>query len=353
MPTNLGFDRREFGKLLFGPLAAAGTLQAQDPPTPSNTTIRADVKVVNVLATVRDRKGQIIKSLVQDDFSVEEDGVAQTIKYFARESDLELTLGLLIDTSGSQRRVIGEERSASYRFLDQVMREDKDFAFVIKFDREVELLQDLTSSRKRLEQVIYNITAVVPGGRGGGGPRQGGGGGGRGGTALYDAVMLGAEDMMAKQHGRKALIVLSDGEDRGSKVSLFKAIDSAQKSDTLVYGILFADEQNYQMPYYSPRMGRRGGGMPPPMPRRQTGPDGDGKKVLERMAKETGGSFFEVTKKQPLSAIFERMQEELRNQYNIGYTPEKLARPGEFRKIHLTVKDKNLIVQARDGYYGV
>ena len=315
-------------------------LRAQDAP------IKAGVKVVNLIATVRDKNGQIIKTLSKDDFLIEEDARPQTIRYFTRETDLELTLGLLIDTSGSQRRVIGEERSASYRFLDLVLREDKDFVFVIRFDHEVELVVDLTSSRKSLEKGIYNLSAAAVGGSGrpGSGPRRGGG------TALYDSVLLASEDIMAKQQGRKALIVLSDGEDRGSKVTLNRAIDAAQKADTLVYGILFADEEPRVPVSYGG--GRRGGRRMPPPNTRQAGPDGDGKKVLERLAKETGGSFFVVSKKLPLSVIFERMQEELRNQYSLGYTPDVVAKAGEFRKIHLATRDKGLVVQSRDGYYG-
>ena len=231
MRTNHWRDgRRGFIAACLG-AAGAAIAAPQDPP---NTTIKTDVKVVNVFASVRDKKGQIVRNLTQEDFAIDEDGRAQTIRYFARESDLELTLGLLVDTSGSQRRVIGEERSASYRFLDQVLREDKDIAFVIKFDHEIELVVDLTSSRKQLESGIYNLQVGTPGGgQGQGGQRRRG----FGGTKLYDAVMLGSEDMMARQHGRKALIVMSDGDDRGSKVSLYRAIDSAQKADTLVYSI--------------------------------------------------------------------------------------------------------------------
>ena len=324
-------------------------VQAQDPGAGPSTTLKTGVKVVNVIATVRDKKGQIVKTLVQDDFSIDEDGRPQTIRYFMRESDLELTLGLLIDTSGSQRRVIGEERSASYRFLDQVLREEKDFAFVIRFDQDVELVVDLTSSRKTLEKGIYNLQVAPIGGSGGrgSGPRRGGG------TALYDSVLLASEDVMGHQHGRKAVIVMSDGDDRGSKVSLNRAIDAAQKSDTLVYSILFEDNEQVAAPYYGGMGGRRrGGGIPRYPPQRQVGPDGDGKKVLERLARETGGRFFQVSRKLPLSAIFERMEEELRNQYSLGYTPDSPAKVGEFRKIRLATRDKTLIVQSRDGYYG-
>jgi VWFA-related protein len=325
-----------------------------------DTTFSTDVKVVNVLATVRNKQGQIVQNLNKDDFTLAEEGRPQTIRYFSKETDLPLTLGLLIDTSMSQRRVLGQERTASYRFLDQVLREDKDMAFVIHFDWQVELLQDLTSSRKKLEAALTGLeTPPVQrrGGGGGGGGYPGGGGGGYpgsrggrrgGGTMLYDAVLLASDELMKKQHGRKALIILSDGVDVGSKTSVTSAIASAQRADTLVYSILFADEEAY---------GRQGGfGGRGGMGRRGRYPSGrypqnrpDGKKILQQISKETGGGFFEVSKKQPIEQIYSRLQEELRNQYSLGYTPEK-AGP-EFRKISLAVKKKGLIVQARDGYY--
>jgi VWFA-related protein len=316
-----------------------------------DTTFSADVKVVNVLATVRDKKGQIVQNLTKDDFTLEEDGRPQTIRYFSRETDLPLTLGLLIDTSMSQRRVLGQERTASYRFLDQVLREDKDKAFVIHFDREVELLEDLTSSRKKLEAALTSLDTPEPQQRGGGGGRYPGGGRRGGGTMLYDAVLLASDEVMKKQHGRKALIVLSDGVDTGSKVSLTSAIESAQRADVLVYSILFADEQGYGQGrggFGGGGMGRRGGGGYPPRSRYpQNRPDG--KKILQQISKETGGSFFEVSKKLPVEQIYSRLEEELRNQYSLGYTPENPSQG--FRKISMTVKQKGLLVQARDGYY--
>ena len=203
-------------------------LGSQQPPA-----IAVKVKVVNVLATVRTKHGEIVRDLTKNDFTLEEDGRPQEIRYFSHETDLPLTLGLLVDTSMSQRRVLGQERSASSTFLDQVLRVDKDQAFVIHFDREVELLQDLTSSRQKLQAALEllqtpqrseqdrgNSPDSWPGsGRGGGGRAGGGrGGGGRvGGTDLYDAVYLASNELMKKQQGRKALIVLSDGVDRGSK----------------------------------------------------------------------------------------------------------------------------------------
>lgn len=225
--------------------------QSQQAPT-----ISVNVKVVNVLATVRDKQGQIARSLTKDDFTIEEDDRPQTISYFARETDLPLTLGLLVDTSLSQRRVLDQERSASYTFLDQVLRVNKDLAFVIHFDREVELLQDLTSSRQKLQSALgllqtpqpteergSNSPGSWPGsGRGGGGGRRGGGGPG---TLLYDAVYLASNELMKQQQGRKALIILSDGVDTGSQETLASAVEAAQRADTLVYSILFTDEEAY------------------------------------------------------------------------------------------------------------
>jgi VWFA-related protein len=327
-------------------------LQSQQPPP----TISVNVKVVNVLATVRTKQGEIVRNLTQDDFMLEEDDRPQTIRYFARETDLPLTLGLLVDTSMSQRRVLEQERSASSTFLDQVLRVDKDMAFVIHFDREVELLQDLTSSRQKLESALGLLQTPRPSQEGASnspdsypGSRRGAGGGG-GGTLLYDAVYLASNELMKKQQGRKAVIVLSDGVDRGSKETLASAVEAAQRADTLVYSILFADEQAYGGGFGGRGMGGMGrhgggGGRYP----QQTRPDG--KKILERVSKETGGRLFEVSKKQPIEQIYDRIQEELRNQYSLGYTPDRADVGVGYHKIRLMTKQKDLIVQARDGYY--
>ena len=332
------------------------------------------VKVVNVLATVRDKKGVIVRDLTQNDFELKDQDRPQTIRYFAHETDLPLTLGLLVDTSMSQRRVLGEERDASATFLDQVLRVDKDQAFVIHFDHEVELLQDLTSSRQKLQAAIAllqtpqrsqasNGDPSDPGqGRGGGSGGRGRGGYGGGGTALYDAIYLASNDVTAKQSGRKALIVLSDGVDRGSKKTLASAIEAAQRADTLVYSILFADEEGYGGGGYGGHhgmgggmggmggmgggMGRHGGGYPRPQESRP-----DGKKILEKLSKETGGRFFEASKKHPIDETFSQIQEELRSQYSLGYTPDPPDTAAGYHKITLTVKKKDLTVQARDGYY--
>lgn len=350
------------------PPAAAG---AADQPL---TTLSVQVKVVNVLATVRDKHGQIVNSLTKDDFTLTEDGRPQTIKYFARVTDLPLTLGLLVDTSVSQRRVLGEERSASESFLAQVLREDKDKAFVIHFDREVELLQDLTSSHERLQAALESLetpqfTRTSSGnspGRQGGGPGSGRGSGRHGGgTLLYDAVFLASDELMEKQPGRKALIVLSDGVDTGSQESLDAAIESAQRANTIVYSILFKDDDAYgngggfgragiSIPGLGgPGMGRGGMGGPGRGGSRFPQPHADGKKILERISKATGGRLFEVGKKEPIEQIYSQIQEELRNQYSLGYTPsrENTAESG-YHKIQVVAQRKDLAVQARDGYYG-
>jgi VWFA-related protein len=346
-------------------LPAAGLLRAQDTQKPSFST---DVKVVSLFATVRDKKDQIVKNLTRDDFLLDEEGRPQTIKYFSQESNLPLTVGLLIDTSGSTRRVLPDERNASERFLSQVLRPDKDRAFVIHFDFEVELLQDLTGSRDLLEKALAELEtgrqrqgSGYPGGgqgrRGGGYPGGGypgggypGGGQGRrgGGTTLYDAVFLGSDDIMRKQTGRKALILLSDGEDNGSRKTLFGAVESAQRADTLVYTILFTDPEAGLANlggFGGPGMGRRRGGMGRPNMDRP-----DGKKVMQQVARETGGRFFEVSHHMPIDKVFAAIEEDLRNQYSIGYSPDQPPEGG-YRHIHLTTKQKGLVVQTREGYY--
>jgi VWFA-related protein len=367
---------------------AARLLCAQDaakpePPKPdssgSNPTFSAEVKVVNIFATVRDKKGAIVKDLKKDDFVVEEDGRPQTVRYFSQESDLPLSLGLLIDTSGSVRTVLNDERDASYKFFDQILRQDRDLAFVIHFDHEVELLQDMTPSRPKLEKALDEIQVDdrqqqqqqggnqgggYPGGGypGGGGRRYpGGGGGGRyGGTKLYDAILLASDDLMSKQKGRKAVVLLTDGVDNGSRTTLSGSIAAAQRSNTLVYSILFKGSEPNQYPGgFGGPMGRRrgmgypgggypGGGYP-------GGGGGynhpDGKKVLQQISQETGGRFYEVSHHLPINKVFAEIEEDLRNQYNIGYTSDQKDNGGAYRHIHVTAKPKNLTVTAREGYY--
>jgi len=333
-------------------LLAADLLIAQEPK------IAVEVKTVSVLATVRDKHGKIVPDLTKDAFKLEEDGKPQAIDYFAKESDLPLRMGLLVDTSLSQRRVLEQERTASYSFLDNLLRPEKDVAAVINFDFDVTLLQDFTPSRPKLQAAFQKLEhpqfdsprsqrPYPAGGGGAGGGRHGHGGGG---THLYDAVWLASDELMSKQQGRKALVILSDGVDHGSRETLSEAIEAAQRADTVVYSILFADKEGYR--HFGPGMGPHGGhggygghggNYPPHEPV-------DGKKILERISKETGGRLFEVSKKETVDKIYAQIEEELRNQYSLGYTPVKDSAPG-YHKILLTTYNRDLKVQARDGYY--
>jgi VWFA-related protein len=338
-------------------------------PLPKAAPISVDVNVVNLLASVRDKHGKLIHGLTKDDFVLQQDGHPESINYFSQDANLPLTLGLLVDTSMSQRRVLDQERAASRTFVDHALREDRDKAFLIHFDREVELLQDLTPSRQKLEAALEQLGApqfsqtsssdpddTSGGGRGG----RGGGGYGHGGTALYDAIYLASEEVIKKQQGRKALLVLTDGVDRGSKESLSEAIGTAQRADTVVYAIYFADKDSYNDRgggFGGPRMGgggmggggmggRGGGGYPR---RQEERPDG--KKILQQIARETGGRFFEVTKKETIDDIYSAIDEELRNQYSLGYTPPKADASYGYHKLQLTTKNKDLVVQTREGFY--
>jgi VWFA-related protein len=334
-------------------------------PQEGQPAISVQVKSVSVLATVRDKHGKIVSNLTKDDFQLDEDGRPQTINFFAHETDIPLRLGLLIDTSLSQRKVLDQERSASYSFLDKLLRQDKDLAFVIHFDREVELLQDFTPSRPQLQAALQKLsTPQFDGGSSNGGGSNGnggyggnGGGGGRsrgshgGGTLLYDSIFLASDELMSKQQGRKALIVLSDGVDHGSKETLAEAIATAQRSDTIIYSILFADEdENSGGRPGGFGMGGRGG-MGGGRGRYPQEERPDGKKILDQISKETGGRLFKVTKKETVDAIYAEIDEDLRNQYSLAYTPDKGNTFG-YHKIHLAVpKQKDVTANARDGYY--
>lgn len=327
-------------------LAAQAVASGEIAGGKDSPTFSSDVKVVNILATVRTKGGEIVANLTKDDFLLSEDNRPQVLKYFSRETDLPLILGLLVDTSGSQRNVLGEEETASYRFLEKVLR-NIDRTFLAHFDFDTELLQEMTSSKEKLRIALDGLDMPNQanrrgggggyGGYGGRGSRGGRGGGSGGGTTLYDAVYLASDDIMRHEQGRKAVILLTDGVDHGSKVSLNTAIEAAQRADTLVYSILFEGIEN-------------GGGR---------GPFGiniggeDGSKVLQKMSRETGGGFFEVSRKQPIDTIYRRIEEELRSQYSLGYTPDRPPAGGGFRTISLKARRKELVVQARQGYYPV
>lgn len=318
--------------LPFVALLALSPLRAQEavPVAPEGeATFSLDVRVVNVVATVKDRQGRLLSDLTKEDFILAEDGQRQEIRYFAHQTDLPLTIGLLIDTSGSQQRLIPEERRAGAMFLQAVLRPRTDLAFLMSFDRNVELLQDFTDSLPLLERGLGGLEVEVP--TGGFHPNPTGDRK-QTSTALHDALYLAADEMFRNQVGRKAVVIISDGVDYGSKVRLKTAIEAAQRADIVVYAIEYYDRsfQGYM------GLGRIGG---------------LGSGTLKKMAEQTGGTFFRITGRNRLAPVFRQIEEEMRSQYSIGYSPSRgLDAPG-FRRISLKSPRKGLKIQARDGYY--
>jgi VWFA-related protein len=321
--------------LLFLTLAGAVPLAGQQSQTPadedqSTETLKVRVNVVQLFFNVKDKKGALIPNQTKDDFEILEDGKPQTIKYFTAESNLPLTLGILIDSSGSQMRVLEMEKEVGGAFLSQILR-DKDEAFVIDFDVNVDLLQDFTNDVHRLKAAL-NKAKVNTGGGGGSLPGLGGGPiptSNPRGTLLYDAVYLAAHDQLAHEVGRKAMILLTDGEDQGSQLRVKDAIEAAQKSDSICYVILIADRGFYGGFGYS------------------------GDSAMKKLAGETGGRVIEVGNKfDKLKEAFDQIANELRSQYNLGYTPTNSVQDGSFRKIELRSK-QGYKTQTRSGYYAI
>jgi VWFA-related protein len=293
-------------------------------------TFKASVNVVNLYFNVKDKHGLLIPHLNAGDFQVLEDGKPQTIKYFSADTSQPLTLGMMIDSSASQTRVLEMEKEVGSQFLQQVLRE-KDLAYVISFDVNVDLLQDFTSSTRTLKEALYRAK-INSGGVGGGPPGLGGGPVPQTprGTLLYDAIWLGSREKLASEVGRKAMIILTDGEDQGSRETIKSAIEAAQKADVMVYVILIADRGFY-------------GGM---------GYSGD--RAMKDVTRETGGRMIEVgNNEKKLKDAFDQISAELRSQYNIGYNPTNTKLDGSFRKIEIKTKDKDYHIQVRSGYYAL
>ena len=300
--------------------------QSQDQ---SVETLKVNVEVVQLFFNVKDKHGALIPNLTKDNFDLFEDGQLQTIKYFRAESDLPLTLGILIDTSYSQLRVLDMEKEVGGSFLENTLRA-KDEAFVISFGADIELEQDFTSSISRLKHALnetkMNSAAVTcsAGPIGPQGPIPCSSTGPRG-TALYDAVFLASHDEFAHEVGRKAMILLTDGEDQGSKLKIKDAIEAAQKADAICYVLLIAD---------------RGITL------------GFGDSEMKKLTQETGGRVIEVGNKiEKLRQAFDQISQELRSQYNAGYVPTNTTRDGSFRKVEIKPKQGDHKIQARSGYY--
>jgi len=368
------------------PGAAAGSQPVVDQPT---ATLRTKGPEILLAVTVRDKRGELVNNLTGADITLTEDGRAQQIKSFARDSKAPLRLGLAIDTSGSLRAAMNDVRKAAGKFLEQMMPDPTaamtgvhaDEAFLIHFDREVELLEDFTSTRDKLQHELDNIGPSERQSRSPLGPetsdedrtngRRTGNGGG---TQLYDALYLAANELMKLKDGRKAIVVFSDGEDRGSKESLNDAIDAADRANMAIYTVYFKGQGQRTENPFSNSGGRRGGGYPGGGGGYPGGGGGgypgggggypggggrgdgrqveiDGKKIMEKIATRTGGRYFEAKKKENLEDIYNEIAGELRNQYVLTYTPDQRINEDEFHKIVLKAKKDDLTVATREGYY--
>jgi Ca-activated chloride channel homolog len=295
---------------MYAQQKAAPPADVKVDPAASSTDSRIvlDVNRVNMLFTVSDKKGRFITNLVKDDFQIFEEKKPQSILEFIAESDLPLRLGVVIDTSNSIRERFKFQQEAAVEFINSVMR-PQDRAVVISFDTGPELVADLTSDTAKLSQAVRNL-------------RPGGG------TALYDAIYFGCREKLMQDQPmhkfRRAMIVLSDGEDNQSRYSRDQALEMAHKADVVLYAI-------------STNITRA---------------STDGDKVLKYFAEETGGLTFFPFKVQDLAQSFENIANELRHQYNVLYRPEPARTDGQFHEVDIRVKDrKGLVVRARKGYY--
>ena len=277
-------------------------------------SIKVDVELVNVLCNVYNRRGALVNDLDQEAFEIREDGKPQQIRYFARETNLPLTVALLVDVSGSVRRFVEAEKETAGRFLKDILRPE-DHAMLVGFGSTLTLWQDLTSSVAALEVALTRLHAIPFRGLPlDGQPMPG--------TLLYDAVYGTTRQRLHTVPGRKVLVIISDGLDNGSQKKMEDAVSAAQATNTIVYGIC------YQAGY-------------------------SGCSFLSNLADPTGGRAFKVEPKTPLSKIFQTIEAEMRGQYALGYVPTNRAHDGAFRKLQVRVRKPGLRVRTRKGYFGV
>ena len=374
--------------------SALSPAQQSTPQQPASdqsvATLHMQAREVLLPVTVRDKKGALVTTLQKSDFTLSEDGRPQVIKSFTRESNLPFAMGLLVDTSRSVSGAMEEERKAANKFVDQMMGSGdakaagdaagakavpaaatagKDQAFLIHFDREVELLQDFTSSRDKLHHEIDEMGPSSHSQNDSQGPETTGDdrdrqrANTRGGTQLYDAIFLAADELMKSKDGRKALIVFSDGVDRGSKETMNEALDAADHANLTIYTVYFKGQQEQNGSGGFPgRHGGMGGGWPgggggypgggyPGGRRGSNEPQVDGKKIMAQIATRTGGRFFDTKKKDDLSDIYGMIAEELHGQYLLTYTPDKVDTDGGYHKVALKASNGDLAVITREGYY--
>jgi VWFA-related protein len=370
---------------LLPALLAAQQAPAGDQPSFHKPPANHDV----VLAvTVKDKKGNLVPNLTAADFTLAEDGRPQNIKSLGQQSEMPILLGLEVDTSRTVEGAMSAERTAAEKFVQAMLPADpkqaktNDQAFLIHFDNEVELLEDFTNSREKINRELEQMGPTSREHNSPQGPetrdngpygRQGQGGQSStrpsyGGTQLYDAIYLASDELMKPKIGRKALIVFSDGVDRASKETQSEAIDSAERAGTVVYSVYFRGgeerENNIGGIQRGGGMGYPGGGYPGggggypgggyPGGQRRSGDEKapiDGKKVMQDIATRTGGQFFEAKKSDNLADIYNQIANELHGQYVLVYTPDKADDEGGYHKIQLKAKRDDLIVTTREGYY--
>ena len=360
---------------LCAPPAILSQQPASDQPS---ATLKIQAREVVLPVTVRDKKGALVTSLNVSDFTLTEDGRTQAIKSFTRESHLPFRVGLLVDTSRSVSGAMENERKAAGKFVDLMLPADakaggeSDQAFLIHFDREVELLEDFTNSRDKLHHELDEMGPSREVQNTSQGPETSGDDRerprSRGGTQLYDAIYLAADELMKPKDGRKALVVFSDGVDRGSKESMNDAVDAADRANLTIYTIYFKGEQEnngFGNGFPGQRRGGTGGGGYPGGGGGYPGGGGggggrrggsseagvDGKKIMEKIAERTGGRYFEAKKKDNLDDIYASIAEELRGQYLLTYTPDVVDKEGAYHKIALKASKGELVVVTREGYY--
>jgi len=311
------------------PVSTAPEQAVEDVPV---TTLKLSVNLVDVFFTVKDKAGNLVPHLNKDDCTISEDKQPQTLKSFVAETHQPLTLGILLDTSGSQERVLPLEQDVGSQFLNRVIKQ-KDEAFLLSFDVNVDLLQDYTNNPRLLARAMSKAEINTAGGNGAAGIPGAGGGtiptiGAPKGTLLYDAVYLAANQKMNQESGRKAMILLTDGEDEGSRTKINEAIAAAQKSNVIVYTILIADRGFYGGFGYS------------------------GYSAMKKLTEETGGRLIDVGNNgKKLEAAFQQIEDELRTQYVATYTPSNTKLDGGFRKLAVECRGDGMKVQVRKGYF--
>jgi VWFA-related protein len=310
------------------PVSSIPSAAPEEPPA---AAIKMNVSLVDLFFTVRDRAGNLVAHLTQDDCTVSEDHQPQRVKSFTAETSQPLTLGILLDTSSSQSRVFPQEQDAGSRFLERVLQA-KDEAFLLSFDVNVDLLQDVTGNPQLLSRAIHKAEINSAGGNGAAGSPGAGGGtiptsGAVKGTLLYDAVSL-ASRKIGRETGRKTMILLTDGQDQGSRAKIGEAIDAALRSNVILYVILIADRDFYAKLGYS------------------------GHSAMKKMTGETGGRLIDVgSNSKKLGAAFQQIEDELRTQYSATYTPNNTKLDGSFRHLAVDCHGDGLKPQLRSGYF--